>query len=428
MVSLNIIASHSPESFRNLIDSAIHYVGEIVVALDEPCSDGIRGYREGKVRYFDRKLAGNYSAQRNFLITQSKGDWIFVLDTDEMLPQSLWLKINDLASSSTDDVIVFPRNNIIKGVCERWMWPDSHYRLFRNTMRYEGVIHERLTPHSHGHRLPETDDYAIIHTKTALDQRNAIAAYSGIQGHKQCILLFEWKRPHYLRVCVDSLSRCNRIQEWPIYLSIDGPKYFTEFSTLFNRVSHVVPWDEHSGNLWHVVRSLDFVLQCGMDRILFLDGDCILRADALTSIPDKWDDDMFLSMVRNDNGPEHTEHGFMPLGNVVTASKLKPILDYCHFVQWVGKPQPISKIPMTCDYDSYDAVFFRYMLDNKRTTRFRDKSYLGHIGACGVDYEDKAIESQLFAGPESEWLENAIRLFKTVKHRTFVPTNFCYED
>lgn len=425
MISLCVIAGHSPAGFKKLVRDARSHVGEILCVVD---SDAPKGVFSGfsNVRYYQRKLDGDYGAQRNFAITQSRGDWILVLDTDETLPFDLWQRLQSLTAECGASAVALPRRNIIDGVSKTLSWPDYGIRLFKRHLRYEGKIHEHLVLDSAPHRLPPTDANAIIHRKTAHEQRRNIMRYSRILGARQGILVFEWQRPNYLSVCLDSLQRCQGIEDWPVYLSIDGPQHFDNFHDSFNRVAHVVPWETHAGNLWHVTRSLEFAFNCGLERVLFLDGDCIVRPDALVSLATPAQTDLFVSLTASGNG-ESSLRWLTPMGNVIEAERARPLLEYVMNCDWVGKQRPEHVETMDCEYPGYDAVYCRYMLDAGLTTRYRSKSYAGHIGVVGLDCHEHHLEQRLFSGDRSQWLDNAAALFREESHPTLVPADFRYE-
>ena len=89
-------------------------------------------------------IDSNFSDHRNYHISKCKGDYIFVLDPDEM-PQEKLLK--NIKTHIVDDmeVIYIPRINILPGSTQEWLnnkftvnevgwinWPDMQGRIFKN--------------------------------------------------------------------------------------------------------------------------------------------------------------------------------------------------------------------------------------------------------------------------------------------------------
>ena len=113
------------------------------------------------MRVYQRKLDGNFANQKNSVIENSTGDYIFHIDADEnphenqleILPQVL--KMNEV------DLIWIPRVNTVDGFTQedvqRWGWrvndkgwvnyPDYQARVFRNRedIRWTRPLHEYIT-------------------------------------------------------------------------------------------------------------------------------------------------------------------------------------------------------------------------------------------------------------------------------------------
>lgn len=241
----------------------------------------------------------------------------------------------------------------------------------------------------------------------------------------QAIVIFEWKRPRYFQVCEQSLAKCNGIETWDRILCLDGNSHSTQFFTVTPPSWGFCVPHKHVGNLWHVTRSIQFAFEKGYERILFSDGDMIFRSDALEpSYSKDQADELFVSL----HSHEPKRHAWMsPSGNVLYAKDAEPLLRYVQDKKWVGKPRPgFSEQTLGESYPGYDAVYCRYMLDHGMVSRYSDRSYIGHIGACGVDFNHVAIERAMFDGPTDTWLANAVRLFNTGESDVFQPRDFVY--
>lgn len=88
--------------------------------------------------------------QKNFGIDKATGEWILVLDADEVISKDLSLEIKSVTQSSLDvEGFLIPRKNIIFG---KWIehtgwYPDYQLRLFRKgKARYEKKhVHQGLS-------------------------------------------------------------------------------------------------------------------------------------------------------------------------------------------------------------------------------------------------------------------------------------------
>lgn len=238
---------------------------------------------------------------------------------------------------------------------------------------------------------------------------------------KQAILVFEWARPKYLRVCLDSLARLRNRSDWPVLLSIDGSSAI--FEPLMPRCALVKGWPSHVGNLWHVTRSLEWAFSLGCHRVLFMDGDVILRSDALVDLPAKEPKDILIGMTSREGGDAH-KIWLTPSANIVDRADAIPWVAWVRSRAWVGHPRPGVGTTMKADYSGYDAVYLDYMIQYQRTCLYRDRSYAGHIGVCGTDCHDKAVDGEIFKGPPEGWLDKAVRLFDPSRSKAFTPPDF----
>jgi (heptosyl)LPS beta-1,4-glucosyltransferase len=103
---------------------------------------------------------------RNKMIERCKGDWVLVLDPDERIPESLALKLKEVAKEGIYEAVNIPRKNIFFG---KWIrhtnwWPDRHVRFFKKEkVFWNDKIH--LYPKITGRELglPAKEKYAIEH-------------------------------------------------------------------------------------------------------------------------------------------------------------------------------------------------------------------------------------------------------------------------
>ena len=94
----------------------------------------------------ERDFCGNFSDHRNFHLKKCTGDYIFVVDADEMPKEKLIIGIKDAIRESGADMIAIPRINIHPGFTKEWLdkykfnvnemdwinWPDYQGRVFKN--------------------------------------------------------------------------------------------------------------------------------------------------------------------------------------------------------------------------------------------------------------------------------------------------------
>ncbi len=144
-LSLCMIVKDAEETIGRAIKSALAVVDEVVV-VDTGSSDNTRLIVEGYgARVVDHPWDDDFSAARNAGLAAAYGDWILVLDADEILESIRPVEMGRLLSA--DDAIAYYARirNEVRG---RATTVYDKIRLFRNhpEIRYRYPIHEQITP------------------------------------------------------------------------------------------------------------------------------------------------------------------------------------------------------------------------------------------------------------------------------------------
>ena len=148
---------------------------------------------EKRIVVNERKFCGNFSKHRNYHITKCKGEYIFVLDADEIPQEALIKNIRNFDS----DILYVPRMNIIPGYTEEWCkrmkfsvnevgwinWPDYQGRYFRNNGKilWSLGLHERLIGSDKVAQLQAIPQLALWHVKSVEKQDKQDAFYSNLK-------------------------------------------------------------------------------------------------------------------------------------------------------------------------------------------------------------------------------------------------------
>jgi (heptosyl)LPS beta-1,4-glucosyltransferase len=106
--------------------------------------------------YFHDRIAA-FDGARIVAVSQATGEWIFLLDADEIIPQSLSLKLMQIAEDDTADVVVIPRLNYLLGAPLGYTgwgpYQDRHPRFFKkDKIDLNPRIHAFMHP-AHGARV-----------------------------------------------------------------------------------------------------------------------------------------------------------------------------------------------------------------------------------------------------------------------------------
>lgn len=129
----------------------LSFADEIVVLLDK-CTDGSK---EIAARFTDRLIEGDWTVEgerRNAGIDACRGEWIFEIDADERVPETLANEIRAVVASSDADWHGIPVDNYIGARRVRYGWGAAFGtsqvpRLFRKGAKRWGPqrVHPALT-------------------------------------------------------------------------------------------------------------------------------------------------------------------------------------------------------------------------------------------------------------------------------------------
>ena len=157
---------HTTESMRSVLE---HFKDDIVLN--------------------ERDFCGNFSDHRNFHLKKCTGDYIFVVDADEMPKEKLIIGLKDAIRESGADMIAIPRVNIHPGFTKEWLdkykfnvnemdwinWPDYQGRIFKNDpekIYYGNKLHENVVGLEKPVSLQADPTLALWHIKSVHKQDN----------------------------------------------------------------------------------------------------------------------------------------------------------------------------------------------------------------------------------------------------------------
>jgi glycosyltransferase involved in cell wall biosynthesis len=189
-ISYGITVCDEKNEIKRLLDFLIENIrneDEIIILFDE---------KNGDIDLLDYLLSFNklnnvqtwrrYGWNNNFADWKNKlnehctGDFILQLDADEMISKELIDLLPTLIESNEDtDMYFFPRINIVEGITNehivKWGWnvddqnrinhPDYQGRLYKNGLKWEGRVHEKIVGYKYFSLLPKNEKYSILHHK-----------------------------------------------------------------------------------------------------------------------------------------------------------------------------------------------------------------------------------------------------------------------
>jgi glycosyltransferase involved in cell wall biosynthesis len=159
-IGLAMVTLNEQVHIPSAIAQFYHVVNDIVVCDGGSSDESVHWAERMGARVVHRPWDNDFSAQKNFAISQLETDWIYLHDPDErleptlleMLPHlvceqgQLFLKNAGVLPGHDEifDCFGIARKNFIDGI-QTEIYPDYQYRLFRNYCRFEGTVHEKIT-------------------------------------------------------------------------------------------------------------------------------------------------------------------------------------------------------------------------------------------------------------------------------------------
>jgi glycosyltransferase involved in cell wall biosynthesis len=165
-----VIALNEAHQLHFALSTLLPWCDEVIVVDQHSEDDTARIAEEmGATVYQHERTGGIADPARRFAVSKATGDWIFILDADEMIPPSLATHLRELVEPDPDiDVVLVPRANLILG---RWIrhgnnWPSRHARFFRpGSLLMTDRIHKSIAPApgTRRHKLAADPALAIWH-------------------------------------------------------------------------------------------------------------------------------------------------------------------------------------------------------------------------------------------------------------------------
>ena len=213
-ISYGITVHNEADELNRLLEILIHKTqpeDELVICVDGE-DDGVRfvldswtaqyGHDDMKViKVYQRKLDGDFAAQKNSVIENSDGDYIFHIDADEYPHENLLEILPQVLKMNEVDLIWIPRVNTVDGFTEehrvKWGWristggrshdpwinyPDYQARVFRNeeSIRWIRPVHEYIGGCKTYAHLPPNEENSLYHPKTIEKQEKQNEFYEKI--------------------------------------------------------------------------------------------------------------------------------------------------------------------------------------------------------------------------------------------------------
>ena len=194
IISYGITVHKEAEELKRLLDVLYKNIDdndEIVVCVDGE-DDAVRFeldiyskkfYDDSRVmKVYQRELNKDFASQKNSVIENSIGDYVFHIDADEYPNEILINQLKQILTINDVDLVWIPRVNTIDGMkdehIKKWGWkvtekgwvnyPDYQARVFKNDekIRWERPLHEVIRGYKTYSHLPPHEELSLYHLKT----------------------------------------------------------------------------------------------------------------------------------------------------------------------------------------------------------------------------------------------------------------------
>ena len=205
-ISYGITVHNEADELNKLLEILIHKTDpeDEIVICDDYSNDETQfviqswvqqyGHDDMKViKVYQRKLDGDFASQKNSIIDNSDGDYIFHIDADEYPHEVLLRDIKQVLEMNEVDLVWVPRVNIVEGITQEhmkmWGWktteqgwinyPDFQSRVFKNSpeIRWKRKVHEQIDGCKTYAHLPPHEELSLYHVKTILKQEEQNEMY-----------------------------------------------------------------------------------------------------------------------------------------------------------------------------------------------------------------------------------------------------------
>jgi glycosyltransferase involved in cell wall biosynthesis len=200
MISLAITVCNEAEELEALLDyledRALAPNYEIVVQIDKDnyTDEVLNSIINRGIKHHFFPLNKDFASYKNELKKHCKGEFIFQIDADELIPDEMLESLPLILETNPEvDLYYVPRINTVSGITqehiqkwgwryenERVNWPDYQTRIYRNTpeIKWKNAVHEVIEGYKQFTLLPAVDELALIHHKSIEKQEKQNQFYN----------------------------------------------------------------------------------------------------------------------------------------------------------------------------------------------------------------------------------------------------------
>lgn len=166
-ISAVINTRNEEQNLRYCLES-VRWCDEIVVVDMESDDRTVEIAREFTDKIYTHKKVLAFDVARKFAVEQATGEWVLLIDADELVPKTLSARLRDVVDNNEADAVLMPFKNYLLGEWNKFTgwWPDYHCRFFKKSaMEFSEHIHayQHLKDSAKKISLPAQEEFAINH-------------------------------------------------------------------------------------------------------------------------------------------------------------------------------------------------------------------------------------------------------------------------
>ncbi|MFC5528929.1 glycosyltransferase [Cohnella yongneupensis] len=146
MISLAMIVRNEEKYLDRCLKSAALSVDEIIVVDTGSTDRTVEIALENGAKVFHFEWIDDFAAARNYSLEHVSGDWVLVLDADQYFPEDFSVAIKEFTKVKTKRAGLIEIISRYEQNGQTMQSIDYMARLFPRGAKFEGRIHEQLTP------------------------------------------------------------------------------------------------------------------------------------------------------------------------------------------------------------------------------------------------------------------------------------------
>nr|WP_314538538.1 glycosyltransferase family 2 protein [uncultured Campylobacter sp.] len=173
MLSIVILTFNSQKYLQEVLEST-NFADEIIV-VDSGSSDGTKQICQNfsNVKFYEQAWLG-FGAQKQRGVDLAKNEWIFVLDSDEVITDELKNEIIDTLKEPKFMAYNVARLNFFfgKSIKNMGLYPDYTVRLFnKNFAKFDGrAVHEKVILNDDSQKLGALKNHFLHYAYESIEQ------------------------------------------------------------------------------------------------------------------------------------------------------------------------------------------------------------------------------------------------------------------